>query len=393
VSRRSGSVKLIMATMVAMTAGRSAPGADWSETLEAVANAAYDTNPQLLPGSHMSDQSAQLAADGSTTMQTELGQLTVTPRLSIVRYARETNLDIDTGNVNVSYVEKLERGQWNIGGQATTDSTVTSELGTTGITSVNFRHYQDNATLGYQYLSTERLSWQVQGSWQTARYNADAQHSGLTNYDYGSVQVGPTWTFSERVQGSLILGADRINPQFAPTEKDYSANLQLNRSLSERYAWRASIGGTRVESGSGPSGSSSLFETGVTWRGERIQWDVSVKRSVLPIGLGLLARQDAAALSVLASTTEHSTLNLSFNAIRSYPVTAVFNIAPGISLGFPVYSGASWGQATAEWQYHFSPNWALSAAYMQARARNENAPEWANRKQARLGIVWQSGRL
>jgi hypothetical protein len=114
---------------------------------------------------------------------------------------------------------------------------------------------------------------------------------------------------------------------------------------------------------------------------------------VLPIGFGLLARQDVAALSVVASTTEHSTLSFSSNGIRSDPVSTVLNLAPGVSIGFPVYGGASWVQASAEWQYHFSPHWALSAAYTQARARNNNVPQWANTNQARLGIVWQSGRL
>ena len=392
-SGRAGATQLIMATILAMAANRSSPAADWSETLDANINTAYDINPQLLPGSRMTDQSAQVIADGNTTMQTELGQLVVTPRLSAVRYLRDTNLDVDTGSLNASYVERLERGQWNVAGQTLTDSTVTSELGTTGITNVNFRHYLDSVSAGYQYSETERLGWQLAGSWQNTRYNAEAQHYGLTDYDYDSVQLGPAWSFSELLVGSLSLGADRITSQFAPTEKDYSARLQLKRSLSERYAWRASIGGTRVESGSGASGSSSLFEMGATRQGERVQWDLSVKRSVLPIGLGLLAREDAAALTAAASTSERSTISISFNAIRSYPVTAIFNIAPGISLGLPVYSGASWGQATAEWQYHFSPNWAMSVAYSQSRARTDNVPQWANGNQARLGIVWQSSRL
>jgi hypothetical protein len=393
VSRRAGAAKLIMATMVATTAQRSTLGADWSQTLDAAANAAYVTNPALTPDSSMADHSTQITADANTTMQTELGQLTVTPHISSVRYARDTNLDFDTGGVAVSYVEKLERGQWNVGGQATTDSTTTSELGTTGIADVNFRRYQDSASLGYQHLSTERLSWLVQGSWLSGRYNADAELYGLTSYAYGSVQLGPQWSFSERLQGSLTLGADNIKAQLLPGEKDYSASLALKRSLSERYAWRASIGASRVEAGNGVSGTSSLFELGATWQGERIQWDASVKRAVQPIGFGLLARQDSATLSIVAATSEHSTLTFSSNALRSYPVTAIFNIAPGLSVGVPVYSGASWVQASAEWQHHFSPNWALSVAYSQARARNENVPQWADTNQARLGVVWQSGRL
>jgi hypothetical protein len=123
---------------------------------------------------------------------------------------------------------------------------------------------------------------------------------------------------------------------------------------------------------------------GASRQGERIQWDVSVKRSIAPIGLGLLAREDQAALGIIAGTSERSTLNLSFNVIRADPV---------IFFRYLVYSGASWEQLSAEWKYNFSPNWSVSAAYLQARARSGNLQEWANGNQARLAILWQSGRL
>lgn len=381
-----------MAT-IAMVAARSSAGADWSETLDADLYGAYDTNPRLLPGSHVSDQSAQLIVDGTTMLQSELGELDLTPRFSATRYDRDTGLDIDTGSINLSYTEKLERGQWNLGGQVLTDSTASSELGTTGITDVNFRHYSETAQAGYQYLLSERLSWQLSGFWQGTRYNDAAQHYGLTDYDYGSIQSGTTWSFNELLLGSINASAVRITPQVGPVENAYSASLQLKRNLNAGYAWRVSAGATRVAAGRGASGSSSVFELGASRQGQRVQWDVSIRRAVLPIGLGLLAREDTANVAITVSTTEYSTLNLALSAIRSYPVTSYLYVNPEISLGFQVYSGASWGQASAEWQYHFTPRLALSVAYLESRARNNNVPQWADGNQARLGILWQSNRL
>ncbi len=391
-TRRIGIAELFLPTAITMV-GVTAWAADWSGTLEAAANAAYATNPQLLPGSDFGDRTAVLTADGSLNVQTERRQLSVTPRLSLTRYQRERTLDIDAGGIDFSYLQKLERGQWTFSGQALSDSTVTSELGLTGITSVNRRHDAGAVSTGYQYFSTERLSWLLQGAWQLTRYS-DAQRFGLTNYNYGSLLFAPTWSFSERLQGSLLLQTDRVNPRSSGTaQKDYSASLQLTRSLSERYAWRASIGATRVDSGSASSATSSVLELGVTRQDERIQWDLSVKRAVLPIGLGLLARENQAAASMIVSTSERSTLGLSVSAIRTDPVSFSIYLNPQISFSYLVYSGASWGQASAEWKYRFSPNWALSAAYVQARAHNGNWQQWANGNQARLGIVWQSGRL
>jgi hypothetical protein len=310
----------------------------------------------------------------------------------MTRYQHETGLDINTGSIDFAFLEKLERGQWTLTSQALTDSTVTSELGLTGITNINRRHDAASVSSGYQYLSSERLSWQLQGSWQKTRYS-DAARFGLTDYDYGSLQFGPAWSFTERLQGSLNLETDRINPQGGTLQKDYSASLQLKRSFSEKYAWRASLGRTRVDSGSSGSTTTSLVELGATRQGERTQWDVSVKRSVLPIGLGLLAQEDQAAVSVVAGTSPHSTLNLSASIIRTDPVAFTVYLDPQISIHFLAYSGASWGQLNAEWKYQFSPKWTLSAAYVYARAHSGNWQQWAIGNQARLGLLWQSGRL
>jgi len=394
VRRDARIVKLMSAMIVTMGAGRTALAVDWSETLDANVIVAYVTNPALLAGSNIADRSAQFAVDGNTQMATEVSQFTLTPRFAVIRYDEEKNFDTTTGSLALAFQDKGERGQWNASGLAQTDSTVTSELGQTGITNVNFRHDGYNASLGYQYLATERLSWSLQGFGQITRYNGQAEQYGLTSYDWGGVQLGPTWSFSDRLQGSLNLEADQLTPRSGVRERDSSASLQLKRNLTEQYSWRASVGATRVEIPGNPGApTSGVFEAGATRQGERVQWDLSVKRAVLPIGLGLLAREDVAALSAAVTLTERSTLNLSCNAIRTDPVSLTYYLAPEISFRYQVYSGAAWGQASAEWQYHFSPRWVLSAMYVRARARNYDVPEWANGNQARLSVVWQSSRL
>jgi hypothetical protein len=376
-----------MVTSLATAGGRSSPAADWSNSLEAAANGAYVTNPTLVVGSHLTDETAQVILSDHTTAETERGQLTVTPQFSATRYKHESNLDITAGSLDLTLVEKLERGQWSFEGLGLTDSTVTSELGTTGVTNVNRRHTAGSLSLSYQYSSTERLSWQVQGSGQLTRYS-DAAAFGLVNYDFGSVQFGPMWSFSERVQGSLILEADRINPEGGTKQNDYSAYLQLKRSFSEKYAWRASVGGTRIDYGSASasagSQTSSLYEVGASRKGERVQWDVSVKHAVLPIGIGLLAPETVAAFAMTVATSERGSLSLTLNGIRTEPVH---------EYQYLVYSGGWWGQVGAEWKYQFTTHWALSAGYLQGRARYSSGSEWATGNQARLGILWQSGRL
>jgi hypothetical protein len=378
-----------MLTTSAMAAGRASLAADWNGTLQATVDGAYVTNPRMLAGAdNSSDETGQLMFDGNAIAQTERGELTITPRVLLTRYNHQTDLDTNAGSLGLAFQENLERGKWSFDGMGSTDSTLTSELGTTGITYVNRRHTAGSADLGYQYSSTERLSWLAQVSGQITRYE-DATAFGLVNYDYGSVQFGPNWSFSERLLGSLTLEANRLNPDAGARQTDYGVSAQLRRDFSERYAWRISLGSTRVDyssTGSSPSSSSTTveYDIGANYKGERVQWDLSAKRAVLPIGVGLLAPETVASLVVVANVSEYGELRLSLNGIRTDSVYVV---------GIPVYTGATWGQASVEWRYHFTPHWAISAGYQQARSRADNVQEWANGKQAQLGVVWDSGRL
>jgi hypothetical protein len=394
VTRRIGPIKLIMLTTIGVAAGKDARATDWFSALDANTMAEYATNPQLLPGVDRADEVGIVSLDDVTSAQTERSELSFTPRFMATRYLHETQLDVDTGGAELAYQYKLERGEFNFDGQGVSDSTVTSELGTTGFTKVNRRHNFGNFTAGYEYFSTERLSWQLQGGWQDTKYS-DAEQFGLTDYKYSSIGFGPTWKFTARLEGSLTLSTDKLETQLGFVERDRSATAQLKHSLTERYSWHVSGGATRVnvESGAQTASTTTVLEAGGTWQSERVQADISVKRAVLPIGFGLLAREDQAALTVAFAASERSTFNFGFNLIHSDPVTLYLYLAPFISLSYQVYSGASWGQATAEYKYNFSSHWSASAAYQQARARSGDFPLWANGSQARLTVFWQSGRL
>lgn len=377
-----------MLTITAMTAGRSSQAADWSGSVQASASAAYVTNPRMLPGVDNSDETGELLVDGSAMRATERSQLTVTPQVRLIRYDHQTDLDTDEGRLGIDFQEKLERGNWTFDGLGLTDSTVTSERGTTGITYVNRRHTAGSADFAYQRFSTERLSWLLQLGAQITRYS-DAAQFGLVNYDYGSVQFGPNWNFSERLQGSLTLEANRLNPDGGARQNNYAVAARLQRSFSERYAWRVSVGGTRVDYSStntSPASSSTTaqYEIGANYKGERLTWDLSARRAVLPIGIGLLAPETIAALVIAANTSEHGTVTLSLNGIRT----------DAVSVGsVVVHSSDTFGQASVEWRYHFTAHWAFSALYEQARSRAGGVQEWANGREARLGVVWDSGRL
>ena len=380
-----------MLTTLTIAAGRSAPGADWNGTLEAGTEAAYVTNPQLQHGLDVTDERLQATVDGSILAATELGQFALTPRLASTHYREESDLDINTGSIDLSYQRKLERGQWSFEGNALTDSTVTSELGTTGINTVNRRHYADTLALGGVYDISERLGWQVQTGWQDTRYS-DAAQFGLTNYTYASVQTGPSWDFTERVAGFLTFGTDRLNPQTGVEQTDHSVSAQLKRRFTEQYSWRVSAGVTRVDAGAEGSSTTYSYEIGATRQGERVQWDLAARRAVVPIGVGLLATENTGTLSAAVALSERSTLDLAASWIQTDPVTVFYYFAPGIGFAYQPYTGASWGQLQADWRHRLGERWTLTATFVQARARSGTPEALAIGNQVRLGILWQSRR-
>src|SRR5215469_12951952 len=100
-----------MLMTIATAGSRATPAADWSGALDAAGYGGYVTNPQLLPHSDVTDESGVLNADGNASMQTELSQLTVTPRLSITRYLHRSDLDFTLGSIDLNWLRKFERGQ------------------------------------------------------------------------------------------------------------------------------------------------------------------------------------------------------------------------------------------------------------------------------------------
>ena len=235
-------------------------------------------------------------------------------------------------------------------------------------------------------------SWLFSASWSTNRYSGAGQF-GFTTLNYTSVQLGPSWNFSDHLQGSLVLGTDHTQPKNKTPQKDYSASLQLRRTLDEHYTWRGAVGATRVITGPGTQTTTSVFELGVNRQGERASLDLDAKRSVVPIGFGLLAREEQANLSVKLRPLEHGTLSLTLTAQRTDPVSTFFFLFPGFGFHIQLYSGATWESATAEYRYDLSPRWVCTAALVRSRAQAGRTHPWGDGDQARIGVVWQGGRL
>ena len=365
----------------ALAAVHGARAADWDARTTASVAAGWASNPALRPGLSEGDRLAALSLSATALARTETSQFSMSPKFSAVRYDLERALDTNTGSFELHYSRTGERGNWTAAAQALVDSTLTSELGLSGISSINRRHESLLLSGGNESMLTPALSAFVNAAWTANRY-IDAAGTGLNDYRYFSVNAGPSLTFSERLRGFLVLGADRTLPAAGRAQSARSASLRLGGTWSERTSWSLLAGATRVETGTG-STLGSIAEASASSGRERLHWTVSLRHDVSPIGYGLLARNDRASASALFNLGERSNVNLYVNLIRSAPLQRG---------GVSAFDGADYAQLGGEWRWRLFRSLDVSASASQVRSRSGHPAIWANGSQVRLGVTWQSRR-
>jgi hypothetical protein len=368
-----------MIVIAGTTRGRAA---DWSHAVSASLGAAAVSNPGLSPGADAWDRSAFMELSETTLARTERLTFSLTPQLLATRFEQNRSLNSDSGSALAGLAWSFERGRWNLDAQGTADTTLTSELGLTGITTANRRHEAFSVTNGFSHSSSERLSWNGTVGWSTTRY-VDARDLGLTNYRNVSLQLGPAWSLTPTLSGTLTVSANLLNSAKASPETSYSASAGLGSSVSERISWQTSVGATRLQSQGRPS-TSEVYSLSVSLQGDPLSWSANASRAVTPIGFGSFSLSDQLRLAANAGVSEYSSLAASLSLVRSSPVG---------SQQISTYSGATWVQFGADWQWKFARQWSASAAVSRAWSRAARNGPWANSSQVHLNLLWGSDRL
>jgi hypothetical protein len=373
--------RLVLASIAMVLGADGVRAADWERSLTSGLAAGWVSNPALVVAERTDDRIAALTLSGRAVARTELGTLTLTPRFAVTRYDSNRTLDNNTGALQLDYARHSERSQWAISAQGLVDSTLTSELGLTGASNINRRHESANAGGSFQTSTTRKLSWFANASWIGHRY-IDAFSTGLNDYQYVSAGSGAAWTFNERSQLSLVLGSDRTLPKQGADQNAWSASLRWAGSWTERSSWSIQGGATRFDTAGGMA-TGALVELTASSASERAHWTASLRHDVSPIGYGLLVRKDQAAFNYGRNLSEHSDLGVFLNYIRSDPPN---------QLQSALYHGAQYLQAGAEWRWRLTDALDLNASCSHVRARGSQVAGWATGNEARIGVVWQSGR-
>lgn len=373
-----------VATILGATAAQAA---EWDYTPQGRAGLEYVHNPLLAPQSASTyaadalNANASLAAD--VARHGDKLDLTINPNLFFSRYIDHSLYDRDDQYLNLGAAYKTDRTTWSATANGVRDTTITSEVGTTGLTNGNGRHESLNLAFGPTVQLTERLSLVAQAGWLANHY-PDSGGTGLIDYRYTSGDLRGIYSLTERTQTMLDATVAQLSTaQIGGRPTTYTLEGNLTTQLSELWTASLASGPVYVESDSG-SDSGVLYEADLQRRGELATLTAKVSRSVTPTGRGVLTRYDQFLLNASRPLSERLTLNFTGQYSRNR------DFAQDLALQSGVYT-VGYYSLQSDLQWRLTPNWNLSlAAQGQHQSTATTASPGNNGSSYRfnLGLVW-----
>jgi hypothetical protein len=295
--------------VAAMCMGSSARSGVWATEPVLGLVGEYSTNPALRDSDHAAETHGALLIDVPTTFSASSMSLSVNPSFRISNSPRYSSLASNYEHLTVVGDLESERNQITATGQFARDSSLYYNYAVNGTTGV--RHDTALADLAWTRAFTERLNLIVDANSTRVTYGQSSTFATLNDYRYTAAQPTLSWNSSERSTLSLLGGVGLYDSSGGST-RSVNANFQVGfvRQLDELWTLSATAGYSRerntiseyfghfllgtfrsVENG-------SVFSSGITRRGSRLQVTASASRSLTPSGFAFLSRVDTDQFSV-----------------------------------------------------------------------------------------------
>lgn len=288
--------------------------------------------------------------------------------------------------LDLSLKDTGERHTLAVKANSTYDTTLTSELGTTGLTDVNKRHSHYDAALSPEFMLSETglLDFDIRGQWN--RYE-DAALTGLVDYGYATALVA----YQHRVSPATLIGVGVQGGQLSvPDNRALDTTDGLLRfSLTHNFSERLTVDGFAGPSvarlnATGDRNTGGQGAVNIKYSGSRTDFSLSVARLLLPTGYGALTKQSSVAVSMTHGLTDR----LSSVTTLSYLDTLYLHFATTSSR----YSVADWRvDELLRWQW--TETAALSLMVSETEQAVGTPSTHANRFVANAGIIWAPHRL
>lgn len=311
--------------------------------------------------------------------RTERSQWSLRPRLYSERHSDDPLLDRDDEYLGAGFTYAYEKVQWSASVDFSNDTTLTSELGLTGLVEDNRRHEGITATAGPTFSLSERTTAGVQAYWNDNHYR-DARFTGLVDYEYGAVAVFSKHVFSERTELSVKARVGEMRVPANPLADKQDATLTLGWRYEPWPLWTLDLaaGSSYARSESGTD-DGMVFNVGMQRRAERWTFSTSGGRDVIPTGRGALTRRDQLSISASRALTERLSASFSVRGVRNQELLT--------QSGLPAQQ-LKYGRVDLRLGWQFAEHWNLSAGIGGTLQRVSSRPDGAENQGASLSIVW-----
>ena len=354
--------------------------AEWQVTPAAFVGSSYADNPRLL--AHGGDASAGAAGELSGVFKrlTDRSELSLRPRLYSSRYDDDRSLDSDNKFLIAGYRWLSERSEWSMELSLTRDTTLTSELGETGLVQSNRPHEASQFSVSPKIMFTERVSGGLQMAVLDSRY-IDAERTGLVDYRYSSYSLFSTYALSE-ANSSLTVTAQggelSVDGPWGAVTRDGS--LRLGWSFRPRQLWSANLSaGPAVVSAESGSDTGMVFDADIKREAERWSMSAAIGRSQSPTGRGVLTRRDRVSAQLHRMITEDVSTTLGVQWIRNEDLN-------------PQSRGATYhvdyGRLELAGRWRVASEWSVMLQLAANTQDYQSAPERAEGYRALMSIVW-----
>lgn len=277
----------------------------------------YRDNFRLLPQEERDSRVVIAGAGGAFRRPTERSTLTITGNLRRVDYSDDLydrdELSLD-GAYQVAHTARLGSA-WTLG--LLRDTTVTSEAGSTGFTSVN-KPRELASMSGRLTLQVDALqSASLLAGYSRTEYS-DAERTGLVDSDYAFVQADWVRATSDRFRWGVQASAAELTTETTGArDRSITTKLTGRFAASERVSVDFGAGPTWATDDRGELAQGTTAELGLHRVGRNWSIDANASQSLVPTGLGLLAKQQR----VLLVASRRITERLSTGARASYTET------------------------------------------------------------------------
>ena len=345
---------LRVAAVTAGLASGATHAAEWMLTPNVSASAQTQSNPSLQPDEKSKDEIATgLAATAafSVTRESERLSLAFKPNFSFYRYPDSNQLDRNEQHLDSSLKWRGETSTWSGSVAVARDTTLTSELGNTGITQGNQRHEFHDVQLGPTWQLTERWSTQASVGSSVNRYPGAAS-AFLEDYRYDSVGLGATYVVSERASVSLSGSAARLH-NLEQGEDSRNASVTLTAQYAWSPVWNMNLGvGPSLVRLNGTSEHGLVYRASLSRGFERSSLALSAARSQQPSGSAIITNIEQASLAFSTALAERVSGSLNASYSRRSNVFRAFNVD---------INRVTYTRLEAALSWRVSPSWQVGA--------------------------------